>query len=130
MQSSIKHIASAYLLLLLLLKLMALPVVCLEFRINQEYIAANLCENKDKPAMHCHGKCHLAKQIEKTTEVPGQQQHKSNTISIGPDFFQEQSVVSLKYIAETLPVVRILFQDNRALQGFTGAVFHPPSILS
>ncbi|MGV3767741.1 MAG: hypothetical protein ACO1NW_16515 [Chitinophagaceae bacterium] len=130
MQSSIKHIASAYLLLLLLLKLMALPVVCLEFRINQEYIAANLCENKDKPAMHCHGKCHLAKQIEKTTEVPGQQQHKSNTISIGPDFFQEQSVVSLKYIAETLPVVRILFQDNRALQGFAGAVFHPPSILS
>ena len=130
MHSSIKHIASAYLLLLLLLKLMALPIVCLEFRINQEYIAANLCENKDKPAMHCHGKCHLAKHIEKTTEVPGDQQHKSNTISIGPDFFQEQSAVSLKYVEEPVALVRTLVQDNRFLQGFTGAVFHPPSILS
>ncbi|MCM5528089.1 hypothetical protein [Parasegetibacter sp. NRK P23] len=130
MQSSIKHIASAYLLLLLLLKLMALPVVCLEFRINQEYIAANLCENKDKPAMHCHGKCHLTKQMQKTADLPGQEQHKSNTISIGPDFFQEQPLVSLQYMAEPVVVIRTLFQDKRFLQGFTGAVFHPPSILS
>lgn len=30
---------------------------------HYEYIAANLCINKEKPKLQCNGKCHLSKQI-------------------------------------------------------------------
>jgi len=33
------------------------------FKLNQSYITAKLCENRDKPLMHCNGKCYLMKKI-------------------------------------------------------------------
>lgn len=38
-----------------------------EYVAQYDYIISEKCENKDKPEMHCNGKCHLKKQIEKTT---------------------------------------------------------------
>jgi hypothetical protein len=43
----------------------ALPV--LDYLINKDYIAKNLCVNKDKPKSCCKGKCHLVKQLNKTS---------------------------------------------------------------
>lgn len=37
------------------------PVV--EYAMNYDYIVNELCENKDKPEMHCNGKCYLTKQL-------------------------------------------------------------------
>ena len=37
----------------------------LEYKINQDYIARNLCVNRDKPGMHCNGKCQLRKNLER-----------------------------------------------------------------
>nr|WP_237421255.1 hypothetical protein [Flavobacterium sp. Sd200] len=42
------------------------PVLPLgEYILNYEYIAKELCVNKEKPAMHCNGKCHLMKELAK-----------------------------------------------------------------
>lgn len=42
------------------------PVVpVITYYIDYDYIVAELCENKDKPVLKCHGKCHLTKEIEK-----------------------------------------------------------------
>lgn len=38
-------------------------VVMIGFYVNQEYIAKKLCVNRDKPQLHCNGKCHLTKQL-------------------------------------------------------------------
>ncbi|MGB2273684.1 MAG: hypothetical protein ACPH2K_04855, partial [Flavicella sp.] len=38
-----------------------LPI--LEYYANQDYIVAVLCENRNKPAMDCNGKCYLAKEL-------------------------------------------------------------------
>ncbi len=46
----------------------------LNYALNKEYIAANFCENKSKPEMHCNGKCFIGKEIKKLNE----QQHSSN----------------------------------------------------
>lgn len=40
-----------------------LPVI--EYALNYHYISTVLCENKDKPAMKCNGKCYLKKKINK-----------------------------------------------------------------
>lgn len=44
------------------------------FKINQQYIAATLCENRNKPDLHCNGQCYLRKQLRQTEE---RQQHQS-----------------------------------------------------
>ncbi|WP_425423142.1 hypothetical protein [Spirosoma panaciterrae] len=33
------------------------------YQLNKEYIARVLCENRDKPQMHCDGKCYLARRL-------------------------------------------------------------------
>ena len=38
------------------------------YEINKEYVATVLCENKDKPAMKCCGKCYLQKQLTNTSD--------------------------------------------------------------
>lgn len=43
-----------------------LPV--LEYVVVYDYISNVLCENKDKPKMNCNGKCHLMKELAKTSE--------------------------------------------------------------
>ncbi len=41
----------------------ALPIV--EYLVNYNYIANELCENKGKPSLSCNGKCYLEKQVKK-----------------------------------------------------------------
>ena len=41
-----------------------LPVI--DYAINYDYIAEQLCENKNKPVLACYGKCYLAKEVQKT----------------------------------------------------------------
>lgn len=43
-----------------------LPV--LEYAVNYQYIVTELCINKDKPAVHCNGKCHLMKELAKASD--------------------------------------------------------------
>ncbi len=33
------------------------------YHLNRDYIARVLCENRDKPQLHCDGKCFLAKRL-------------------------------------------------------------------
>ena len=33
------------------------------YHLNKDYIARVLCENRDKPQLHCDGQCYLAKQL-------------------------------------------------------------------
>lgn len=45
------------------------------YRVNQDYIAKNLCENRDKPMLNCKGQCFLAKQLKAAEE----KEQKSNS---------------------------------------------------
>ena len=38
-------------------------VIVVDFYANQDYIAKTLCENRDKPMMHCCGRCQLRKRL-------------------------------------------------------------------
>ena len=40
-------------------------IITIVFYFQQESITKTLCENRDKPKMHCNGKCYLAKQLKK-----------------------------------------------------------------
>jgi hypothetical protein len=58
-----KQMITVLLMLIWLCQLSGRYVVMIGFYVNQEYIAKNLCVNRNQPQLHCNGKCHLAKQL-------------------------------------------------------------------
>lgn len=52
-----------FLLLAFLAATFSKAVIVVDFYANQDYIARNLCENRDKPMMHCCGRCLLRKRL-------------------------------------------------------------------
>jgi hypothetical protein len=40
----------------------------LNYQVNYKYISTVLCENKTKPVLKCHGRCHLQKELKKNAE--------------------------------------------------------------
>jgi hypothetical protein len=38
------------------------------FNANQKYIASTFCENKNRPWLHCNGKCYLMKKLKQSEE--------------------------------------------------------------
>ena len=97
------------------------------YRVNRDYIAKNLCENRDKPMMNCNGQCYLAKQL----KAAEQKEQKSNS-----ERLEKMPEVVLAFQAIE-PVFSALFSapiaienhfstqecfPNAAAKGF----FHPP----
>lgn len=43
------------------------------YNVNKEYITRVLCQNRDKPQLHCNGKCYLAKKLKEQQAKQDQQ---------------------------------------------------------
>lgn len=99
------------------------------YELNKDYVAKNLCENRNKPQMKCCGKCYLRKQLKKAEDgsdsngkqAPG----KLTKIEIA-EFIPSQSFHLPEYFVSTLQ------KHNPRMQRmhdrlFPLSVFHPPS---
>ncbi len=62
-----------------------LPII--EYEVNKEYIANNLCIYKNVPQNHCQGTCHLMQQLQKYSNdiTANTNNKKSNTENIRID---------------------------------------------
>lgn len=122
------------LIYLLILSILAKPIwqakILISFQINQDYIAKNLCENRDKPKMQCNGHCQLFKQL-------GETQSPKNSI------FQKNIALDLevycqKWLAFDIPKQKEIAFENKikypirntdfVQEPFLMAIFHPPQI--
>jgi len=59
----LKKILVILLTLLLFIQPLSKVWIFVSFKINQDYIAKNLCENRAKPILKCNGKCQLMKKM-------------------------------------------------------------------
>lgn len=50
------------------------------YQVNKTYIAKNLCENRNKPKMHCNGKCQLRKKLQQLEQEHSK--HSSTPVKI------------------------------------------------
>jgi hypothetical protein len=41
-----------------------------EYQLNRAYYAEVLCQNQDRPELHCDGKCYLAQQLKAASSQP------------------------------------------------------------
>jgi hypothetical protein len=60
-------IVSSFLLLVLTAYLIIPVLPIIDYLLHKDYIAMNLCINKNKPKSCCKGKCYLVKQLKKTS---------------------------------------------------------------
>jgi hypothetical protein len=103
------------------------------FKWNQAYIATTLCENKEKPALKCNGKCYLRKQIEKE-----QESEDSPLLTEKGQFFdcfiqQEVEIITFSSIQAPIKVAQLAkttFFRNVDLYAhlLVTRIFRPPSI--
>ena len=105
------------------------PVI--EYAVNYNYISKVLCVNKDKPMLHCNGKCHLMKELAKASEneKPINSDKKNN-------FKQEVEVLFYQDI-KSLIVEQVYFQNKITVSDYYSnlyyhtnsfSVFHPPTL--
>jgi hypothetical protein len=100
-------------------------IALIDFKLNQNYIATTLCENKDKPACCCHGKCFLKKQLQKDEDSD------KNKSSNSKDKFEVSLFCETANQHEQIefnPAKN--FSDNYLLKkssSFISSVFHPPA---
>lgn len=116
---------AAVLLVLLLVKMMAIPLFCLQYQLNKEFIAANLCENKAKPQLQCEGKCHLKKQIEKNSDTPNPSGEKSN-IKLSISEFCIENSFSFSAVATQSNSYQSGYCNNHYSHLYSSLIFHPP----
>src|ERR1700743_54389 len=96
------------------------------YEINKNYVATTLCENRDKPWLHCNGKCYLMKKIKQAEE-----KERSEERQAGKSLFQE-AVVDAKTtrfnfhpnLLAVIPVTNAKFY----LPQRSTAIFHPPKV--
>lgn len=126
---TVKRIVAIFLCACVLIQCMAHWAVVGLFKLNQDYIAKNLCENRSKPQKKCCGKCYLRKQMKK---VNGNENgsSKGQTIKIEKNevfcLMPDNLSVTIKMFPITLSVYNPILKDF-LITPFSSSLFHPPS---
>jgi hypothetical protein len=123
----LKKIIAIVAFLGILLQTISQFVIVASFYANRNYIAKNLCENRDKPMLHCEGKCCLKKKLAQNGKehVPTSSNQKSEILVLFCDQLEIQ------------PVLNVYFAQKSGYPTFncmlTVAVsnpsFHPPDFV-
>lgn len=97
--------------------------VHLGFEANQNYIIKELCINRDKPEMHCNGKCYLMKKLKQAQEKEQKQERQSQKTQL-QDALVMQKLVCVSPVKHLKPLRAA--ETPFALPRHSSAIFHPP----
>lgn len=119
----------AYFLMFVLIFYILRPVMpYIEYAVNKDYIANNLCINRDNPHSCCEGKCYLEKQIRKSSESGDSKGNQTNNKVQNEDLKEfVTSLTSNSKVFEThlqQPVKSETFNITKIVP----AIFVPPQV--
>lgn len=121
-----KRLLVFILILLLSVQTFSKWLILLEYRVNQDYIAKVLCENKTKPELKCKGKCQLMKQLDAAEKQDGNKENNTAKIQFADVLFTATSnTEKLEPIACSTPQARTRYLIRPYTTPATG-IFHPP----
>lgn len=102
------------------------PVI--DYIVNYDYIAKELCENKAKPMLHCNGKCHLKKELARAANDNKSSQEKKA--------FSGEAEFILPLVPDFTPLIAVVAGARGYISCpdlYKGrniaAVFHPPLVI-
>lgn len=94
------------------------------FAIQQKTIANTICEYKNKPQLHCNGKCQLRKKLKqednKEQQSPDRKADTKFEIVCSSNSFPEWS-----FVYEVVTVIHHTFDESRTNTIYKN-FFHPP----
>ncbi len=100
-------------------------IIMLSFYCNQNYIAKTLCINRDKPQLHCNGKCQLQKKIiqqeSKDKQLPDKRNENHIQVLFSKSFFAQLNISSGSIIKKQFHIT-----DSCLLDLCMHSIFHPP----
>jgi hypothetical protein len=99
-------------------------IILTRFYANRTFIARNLCENRNRPAMKCGGRCCLLKKLKQENKDDQQGPERRSESGFELIFQQRDNDIN-----HPLPlVVRIKYMNFQepVYNRFTTGVFHPP----
>lgn len=96
------------------------------FEMNRDYIAKELCINKNKPELHCNGKCYLMRKLKQAEEKEQKQEQQLLKV-----YLQQPAgllrVVHISYAYAEI-AVHIPQSTGKPLSA-VNTVFHPPQFI-
>ncbi|TPE41039.1 hypothetical protein [Pontibacter mangrovi] len=113
------------LLLLMTFQVLYKGIVLSSYFANKAYIAAVLCENKDKPEMHCEGKCYLKKQLQKAESPESDNAGFTLKLEVSPFTAPGSAWRGAIGAVATTAAPRPFLKSNYRYSFYT-ACFHPP----
>lgn len=126
----LKRAVAILLCLCLMVQVVAHHVVVGLFQLNRDHISKSLCENRNKPAKKCNGKCYLKKQLKKvddtehgSSNAPTLKIEKTEVVCLLP--------VSIQFSARECqgePVVQNPVLLHFSSQSHLQSIFHPPAV--
>lgn len=92
---------------------------------NKEYIAQNLCENKEKIELECNGKCYLNKELSKSKAQS--EQHTENII----EKVKSPELIGEELLLFTINYLTYMLEYGEVIEGYTSEfiydIFRPPN---
>ena len=119
-----KSCLSIFLLCCLMMTNFSRMFVFSAFEVNQKYIATKLCINRDKPEMHCNGKCYLANKIKQVEEKEKKEAQDGQKKGFQDTCILKQTTEQFAYGFE-LKTVYVL-EKALLLPTRSSEVLHPP----
>ena len=95
------------------------------FKLNQSYIASNLCENRGKPWLHCNGHCYLMKKIKQVEDKQNNAERESQKNLLQEAYCQPKT--PLKFYTCLLRIITFQNFRNKRPKGHT-SIFRPPQL--
>jgi len=120
----LKQVAAILLFIGVLSQTFSKMLIVAEYELNKDYIARNLCVNRNKPKMHCNGKCHMMRKMkqEEKSEQENPERRAENKLEIICTAFSPAHLNHL-LIVSTIQYPNLQVNTCAA---FVAAPFHPP----
>jgi len=119
-----KKVFSITMTILFLLVSFQQALIVVHFKLNQQDIENQFCENKAKPELQCHGKCHLKKELEKSEK----NDLELNSIFKKIDILQNQNFDFPVHILKMINNKVLIYKEFSHFEPYL-EIFVPPPIL-
>lgn len=101
------------------------------FELNQKYISDKICKNRDKPWLHCNGRCYLMKKVKQAEDNEKKQANKD----------LRNNLQALWYLLPAAPIQKPYIKDAiaqrfkiqytfRYTNQYNTSIFRPPKSVS
>jgi len=101
------------------------------FELNQKYIAEKLCENKDKPWMHCNGRCYLMNKVKQAEENEKKQANKDLRTNLQITWcINFSNAVSKSCFKDSIAQRFKIHYSYHYTNQYNASIFRPPKMIT